>query len=617
MLSSINSPEDLKGLKIDELKGLASQIRDIIIETVSKTGGHLASSLGVVELTIALHYVLSFSKDKLIWDVGHQSYAHKLLTGRREKFHTLRQLGGISGFPKTSESIYDSFDTGHASTSISVALGMAIARDIKGEDYKVISVIGDGAIGGGMAFEALNYAGQEKRDVLVILNSNEMAISETVGAMAKYLNKLITLPIYTKFRSDMNELIKRLPLGKKAIKISSKIEEGIKAMIVPGILFEELGFRYIGPIDGHDFGLLIKTLKNIKEQKGPILLHAITKKGRGYKPAEENPEWFHGSAPFDIKTGIPLIKQSEKTYSQGFGEIILELAKKDKRIVIITAAMSEGCGISNFFKEIPERAFDVGICEEHAVTMAGGMAKSGLKPFVCIYSTFLQRAYDQIIHDVCLQNLPVTFIVDRAGIVGEDGETHQGLFDISYLSSCPNMVLASPKDLNELGRLVQTAITNNGPFAIRYPRGIDKRDYDLNLPPYDIGEGEVLEEGTDCLILAIGPMVERAQGAISLLKKGGISLSLINCRFIKPLPEKLILKNIRPKIITIEDHNVSCGFGREVAKLLADKGVKVYSLGLPDKFIEQGKRNELLEKYGFSAQGIANTIKKFFSCNII
>ncbi|MEW6006835.1 MAG: 1-deoxy-D-xylulose-5-phosphate synthase, partial [bacterium] len=483
----MKDPEDLKGLNLDELKELAEEIRELIIETVSKTGGHLASSLGVVELTLALHYVFSFSKDRLIWDVGHQSYAHKILTGRGDKFHTLRQLGGISGFPKTEESIYDAFDTGHASTSISLALGMAIARDLKQEDKKIVAVIGDGAMGGGLSFEALNHAGAEKRDLLVILNSNEMSIGETVGSLSKYLNKLITLPIYMKFREDMNSLIKRLPLGKKAIKISHKIEEGIKAMIVPGILFEELGFRYIGPIDGHNISLLIKTLKNIKEQKGPILLHIITKKGKGYRMAEENPELFHGSSPFDIKTEKPLIKQEQKTYSQAFGEIILALAKEDKRVVVITAAMAEGCGISNFFKELPERAFDVGICEEHAVTMAGAMAKEGLKPFVCIYSTFLQRAYDQIIHDVCLQNLPVVFMVDRAGIVGEDGETHQGLFDLSYLSSCPNMVLSSPKDLQELGRLTKTALDYNGPFAIRYPRGADKGDYDLTLPPFEIG----------------------------------------------------------------------------------------------------------------------------------
>ncbi|MEW6482729.1 MAG: 1-deoxy-D-xylulose-5-phosphate synthase [bacterium] len=606
----MKDPEDLKGLNLNELKELAEEIRELIIETTSKTGGHLASSLGVVELTLALHYVFSFSKDRLIWDVGHQSYAHKILTGRADKFHTLRQLGGISGFPKTLESIYDAFDTGHASTSISLALGMAIARDLKKENKKIVAVIGDGAMGGGLSFEALNYAGAEKRDLLVILNSNEMSISETVGSLSKYLNKLITLPIYMKFREDMNSLIKRLPLGKKAIKISHKIEEGIKAMIVPGILFEELGFRYIGPIDGHNISLLIKTLKNIKEQKGPILLHIITKKGKGYKMAEENPELFHGSSPFEIKTGKPLMKQEQKTYSQAFGEIILALAKEDRRVVVITAAMVSGCGISNFFKELPERAFDVGICEEHAVTMAGAMAKEGLKPFVCIYSTFLQRAYDQIIHDVCLQNLPVVFMVDRAGIVGEDGETHQGLFDLSYLSSCPNMVLSSPRNLNELGRLVKTALNYNGPFAIRYPKGLDKFDYDLSLPPFAIGEGELLEEGKNCLILATGCMVDIAMEAIALLKKERLSLSLINCRFIKPLPEDLILKNIRRKIITIEDHNVSCGFGSAVSKLLSDKNVMVYSLGLPDKFIEQGKRNELLEKYGLSSQGIAHSIRK-------
>jgi len=491
---------------------------------------------------------------------------------------------------------------------------MAIARDLNNEDYKVVAVIGDGAIGGGLSFEALNHAGQEKRDILVVLNSNEMSIEKTVGALSKYLNRLITLPIYIKFRKDMNELIEKLPLGKKAIKISHKIEEGIKAMIVPSILFEELGFKYIGPIDGHDISLLIKTLKNIKEQKGPILLHTITKKGKGYKMAEENPELFHGTSPFDIKTGKPIIKQGGKTYSKAFGEIILELAKKDKRIVVITAAMASGCGISNFFKEIPERAFDVGICEEHAVTLAGGMAKSGLRPFVCIYSTFLQRAYDQILHDVCLQNLPVCFIVDRAGIVGEDGETHQGLFDISYLSSCPNMVLSAPKDIQELGRLIKTAIEHNGPFAIRYPRETGIGNYDLSLPPFFIGEGEILEKGRDCLVLAIGPMVEPAINAISILKKEGFSISLINPRFIKPLP-KIILENLMDKVITIEDHNAFCGFSAIVSNALSNKAVKVYSLGLPDKFIEHGKREELLERYGLSVNGIANSMREILKEN--
>lgn len=613
LLERINLPEDLKNLTIDELKRLAEEIRCLIIETVSKTGGHLASSLGVCELTIALHYVFSFSKDRLILDVGHQSYAHKILTGRAKSFHTLRQLGGISGFPKSSESIYDAYDTGHASTSISIALGMAIARDLKDEDYKVVALIGDGAIGGGLSFEALNHAGQEKRDLLVVLNSNEMSISETVGSLAKYLNKLITLPIYVKFRKDMHELIEKLPLGKKALNISRKIEEGIKGMIVPGILFEELGFRYIGPIDGHDLDILIKTLKNVKDEKGPILLHTITKKGMGYRQALENPEWFHGTSPFDIKTGEPLVKQGGKTYAKTFGEIISHIAEKDKRVVVITAAMKEGCGLSDFFKSFKDRGFDVGICEEHAVTLAGGMAKQGLKPFVCIYSTFLQRAYDEIIHDVCLQNLPVSFMVDRAGIVGEDGETHQGLFDIAYLSSCPNMVLSSPKDLNEFSKLIQTALNYNGPFAIRYPRGIIKGDYELNPSPFNIGEGEVLEEGEDGLILAIGSMVELACEAISLLKKEGFSLSLINPIFIKPLPKGLIMSKIKKKVITIEDHNVSCGFGTRVAALLKDKETKVYSLGLPDAFIPHGKREEILERYGLSKDKIANKIREFLT----
>ncbi|MFH0775090.1 MAG: 1-deoxy-D-xylulose-5-phosphate synthase [bacterium] len=608
ILEKINQPSDLANLSLLELKSLSGEIREKLITTVSVTGGHLASSLGVVELTIALHKVFKSPKDKLIWDVGHQSYAHKLLTGRQDKFHTLRQLGGLSGFPKKEESVYDAFDTGHASTSISVALGMAIARDLKKEDHKVIAVIGDGAISSGMSFEALNYAGQLKTDLLVVLNSNEMSISRTVGALSAYINKLITLPVYTRFRKDMKELISHLPLGKKTLKLSNKFEEAIKGMIVPSVIFEELGFKYIGPIDGHNLNLLIRTLEAIKMEKGPVLFHVITKKGKGYKPAEENPEWFHGTSSFEIETGKP-IKKEKTTYSEVFGKAITGLAKEDTRIVAITAAMKEGCGLLQFSKEFPERFFDCGICEEHAVTMAGGMAIEGLRPVVAVYSTFLQRAYDQILHDVCLQNAPVIFAIDRAGITGEDGQTHHGLFDIGYLSTIPNIIITAPKDGNELFRLMKTAFSASVPFAIRYPKE-ETEVYDPSALLFNIGEAELLKEGKDGLILACGSMVSVSLKAIEILEKDGISFSLINSRFIKPLDKDLILSHLRHIVITVEEHSHTSGLGSQVAQFLADKDCQVFPIGLPEKFIEHGNRQKLLEIYGLTPEGVAENIGK-------
>ncbi|MDI6751393.1 MAG: 1-deoxy-D-xylulose-5-phosphate synthase [bacterium] len=611
ILEKISLPSDLANLSLSELSALSLEIRERLIATTSMTGGHLASSLGVVELTIALHKVFSLPKDKLIWDVGHQSYSHKLLTGRLERFHTLRQLGGISGFPKKKESVYDAFDTGHASTSISAALGMALARDLQKEDHKVVAIIGDGAISGGMAFEALNYAGQLKLDLLVVLNSNEMSISRTVGAFSAYLNKLVTLPIYKRFRKDMKELISRLPLGKKTLKLSDKIEEAIKGMIVPSIIFEELGFKYLGPIDGHNLALLIRTLEAIKTEKQPILFHIVTKKGKGYKPAEENPEWFHGTSPFEIKTGKP--KEDEKpTYSKVFGKAITEFAREDKRIVAITAAMKEGCGLVQFSREFPERFFDCGICEEHAVTMAGGMAISGLRPVVAVYSTFLQRSYDQILHDVCLQNAPVIFAIDRAGIVGEDGETHQGLFDIGYLATMPNMIITAPKDGNELVRLMKTAFSANAPFAIRYPKAY-AQEPSTSTPPFNIGEGELLEEGKNGLIITCGSMVAESLKAVEILEKDDLSFSLINSRFIKPLDKDLILSNLKPIVITVEEHSRTSGLGSQVANLLADKDCRVFCLGLPERFIEHGSRQKLLEIYELTPEGIAESIRRLIA----
>jgi 1-deoxy-D-xylulose-5-phosphate synthase len=606
MLEKIDSPEDLKPLSIKELKSLSSEIRERIVSTVAKTGGHLASSLGVVEIAIALHYVFDSPKDKIIWDVGHQSYAHKLLTGRRERFSTLRQEGGISGFPKRQESKHDPFNTGHSSTSISAALGIAIARDLTGEDYRIIAVIGDGAISSGMAFEALNYAGQIKSDILVILNSNEMAISETVGALSNYLNRLITLPVYTKFRRDMNELISRLPLGKRALKLSHRIEEGIKGMIVPGVLFEELGFRYIGPIDGHNLSVLIRTLKAVKRERGPILVHIITKKGKGYKPAEEKPEWFHGTSPFDIETGEPKKRRERPSYSEVFGDSLCELARRNRKIVAITAAMKEGCGLVRFAEEFSDRFFDVGIAEEHAVTMASGMATEGLRPVVAIYSTFLQRAYDQIVHDVCLQNLPVCFAVDRAGIVGEDGETHQGLLDLAYLSSAPNMVVTAPRNGTELFRLLATAISSDRPFAIRYPRDFAEH-FKPDATLFDIPEAEVLMEGSDCLVIAVGSMVSVAEKALSM---ADISATLIDCRFIKPLDKRLILSHLKGKVVVVEEHSIFGGLSSQIAQLLSGKA-EILQIGLPDRPIEHGERSKILEKYGLSPKGVAEKIESF------
>jgi 1-deoxy-D-xylulose-5-phosphate synthase len=613
MLEHIKGPEDIKKMEIGELKTLASEIRQVIIETVSRNGGHLASNLGVVELTIALHYVFDSPRDRIIWDVGHQSYPHKLITGRYPVFHTLRKLGGISGFPRIEESPHDAFGTGHSSTSISAAFGMAEARDIKKENHKVIAVIGDGALTAGMAFEALNHAGHLKKDLIVILNDNEMSISKNVGALAEYLNRILTGNLYRRFKDETKQLLKNIPrkFSEPVQKLAEKAEETLKGIFLPpGLFFEELGFEYLGPIDGHNIELLISTLKRIKEIKGPVLLHVITKKGKGYKYSEEDPCVFHGVGPFSLETGSP-VKSTQKTYSEFFGEFLTELAGKDERIVAITAAMKDGTGLNCFYEKYPHRLYDVGIAEQHAVTFAAGLAREGIRPYVAIYSTFLQRAFDQIIHDVCIQRLPVTFCIDRAGIVGEDGATHQGQFDLSYLRLIPNLIIMAPKDALELKKMLELSLEISGPSAIRYPRGkaiiIEGRD-----TTFGIGEAELLRDGHDLAIIAIGNMVAPSLEASEELMKAGMSVAVVNARFVKPLDEALVYSIAKrtKKIITVEDNALAGGFGSAVMEFLHREGlsdVSVRSIGIPDIFIEHGSQQELRQIYGLSKEGIINS----------
>jgi 1-deoxy-D-xylulose-5-phosphate synthase len=612
----INSPRDLRLLNKHQLKLLARELRSIIIDTVSKTGGHLASSLGVVELTIALHYVFDSPKDKIIWDVGHQSYAHKLLTGRKDKFKTLRQHKGISGFPKSKESPHDAFDTGHSSTAVSAALGMAAARDLRREKNKVIAVVGDGALTGGMSFEALNHAGALKKDFLVILNDNEMSISKNVGALSSYLSKLVTRPGYVRVRKKIEALLRKLPLiGEKASKAVG-IEETIRALATaPGLIFRELGFHYFGPVDGHNLEELIKALRNIRQIKGPKLFHIVTKKGKGYRYAEADMTRFHGIAPFDVENGKGRYPGGV-TYTSAFSRCLTKLAGEDDKIVAVTAAMKSGTGLDDFERNYPDRFFDVGIAEQHAVTFAAGLAKNGYKPVCAIYSTFLQRAYDQIVHDVCLQNLPVVFAIDRAGLVGEDGPTHHGSFDISYLRHIPNITVMAPKDENELGKMMKTAIDLHGPAAIRYPRGTGLGVAIQN--PYhaiEVGKAELLREGKDLTILAVGSCVDIANKAADKLKSK-IEASVVNIRFVKPLDEDLILSLAKKsgKIITIEENSLEAGFGSSILELLEKHNInaEVKRIGIPDKFVEHGPVSLLRKELGLTEDNIMKEARLMF-----
>jgi 1-deoxy-D-xylulose-5-phosphate synthase len=618
LLESINSPDDLKLLKPEQLPQLAEEIREKMINTVSKTGGHLASSLGVVELTIALHYIFDTPQDKIVWDVGHQSYAHKILTGRRERFHTLRQHGGISGFPRREESVYDVFNVGHSSTSLSAALGMAEARCFKGEKHKVLAVIGDGSLMAGLAWEGLNQAGHMKKDLIVILNDNELSISPNVGALSAYLTRIITGQFYNRFVNEMTSFIKTIPgIGRSVLKVVKQSEELLKRLLAPGLIFEELGFRYIGPISGHRFDHLLENLGNIKKLSGPIIVHVLTSKGKGYKPAEKDPVRFHGTGPFDVKTGKSLSKKAlAPTYTKVFAKTLIKLAREDKSIVAITAGMPSGTGLDEFNKEFPERFYDVGIAEQHAITFAAGMAAEGLRPVIAIYSTFLQRSYDQILHDVCYQKLPVVFILDRAGIVGEDGATHNGLFDLSYLRSIPNIVIMAPKDENELQHMLKTALQCNGPVAIRYPRGGGYGvELDEELKTLEIGKSEVLQSGGDIVILAVGATVYPALYAAKKLREENIEVSVVNSRFVKPLDRDLIcdLAQKAGKVITVEENVLPGGFGSSILEVLGEmvaQGVRVKCLGINDVFVEHGSQSILRKKYGLDTEGIVHSARE-------
>lgn len=617
LLSSINNPGDLRRLPVSRLYQLAGEIRKEIIETVSKNGGHLAPNLGVVELTIALHRVFETPLDKIIWDVGHQCYVHKLITGRREKFRAIRKYGGISGFPRPEECEHDAFISGHSSTSISVALGMAIARDLAGEKHTVAAVIGDGAMTGGMAFEAMNHAGHLQKDLIVVLNDNEMSIAKNVGGMSRYLSRLRTDPMYSRGKDELEHVIKKIPaIGPTVLKGIERLKDSLKYLVVPGMLFEELGFVYLGPIDGHSIQDMTDVLNQAKNMRGPVLIHVITTKGKGYSHAEKNPGKFHGIGPFDPETGVPKGGGGNPTYTEVFGQTLVELAGRDKSILAITAAMTEGTGLSGFSKKYPDRFFDVGIAEPHAVTMAAAMASKGLRPVVAIYSTFLQRAYDQIIHDVCMLNLPVTFAIDRSGLVGEDGPTHHGVFDLSYLSHAPNMVIMAPKDENELRQMLKTALEYKRPAAVRYPRSEGTgRHLDDEIESIPVGRSEVIRDGTDIAIFAVGTMVEAADKAAQTLGAQGISAAVINVRFIKPTDNECIIKysSTTGRIITLEENILSGGFGSRVLEVINNSGiggVKVCNMCLPDNFVEHGDRKLLLAKYGLTVEEtIANALK--------
>ena len=619
MLEEINDPKDLRRLSLKELEALAEEIRRFIIKTVSKTGGHLASSLGAIELTLALHYVFNTPEDKIVWDVGHQTYAHKIITGRKKTFSTLRQFNGLSGFPKREESKYDTFNVGHAGTSISAALGMALARDIENGNEKVVAVIGDGSLSCGIAYEGLDNAGYIDTDLIVVVNDNSMSISPSLGSISAYLSKKMSGPIYNKLRDEIERLIHSLPLPEQpTLKLARKIEESLK-FFSPGLLFEELGFKYFGPLDGHKLPSLIDVFRNVKNLKGPVVVHIVTKKGKGYKPAEDNPSLFHGIGKFDIETGKPIKSSNKPSCSSVFGDKVLGIMKKNEKVVAITAAMLIGTGLQKAKEKFPDRVFDVGIAEQHAVTMAGGLAVRGYKPIVAIYSTFLQRAYDQIIHDIALQNLPVIFAIDRAGIVGGDGETHQGIFDISYLRLIPNIVIAAPRDGKELEMLLDFAVKyKEHPMAIRYPRGTCPGSFNLPYPEeIKVGKWQILKQSNNdrVAILALGNMVSIAFEISDILEKNYISSTIVDCLFVKPMDESVLnrLSNY-DLVVTIEENVRFGGFGEGVIGYLNDKGIKVSVkvFALSDVFIEHGRQEILREKYSLSPSKIANKILETF-----
>ena len=614
ILEQIKGPEDLKKLTSEELSQLAEEIRAFLIEKISHTGGHLASNLGVVELTIALFRTFDLPEDKIIWDVGHQSYTHKILSGRRMEFDELRQYGGLSGFPKRKESPYDSFDTGHSSTSISAGLGIAQGRDILGEDYKVVSVIGDGALTGGMAYEALNNAARMKKNFIIILNDNKMSISENVGGMSRYLGGLRTGAGYNDLKKNVADTLDRIPVvGGRMIDKIKRTKNSIKQLFIPGMLFENMGITYLGPVDGHNIPALCKVLKEAQKLDHAVLVHVLTKKGKGYEPAEKNPAHFHGVSPFDIKTGKPLAEKKYPTYTDVFSKKLCQLGETHPELVAVTAAMPDGTGVAAFGKKFPDRFFDVGIAEAHAVTSAAGMAAAGLRPVVAVYSSFLQRGYDQILHDVCIQNLPVLFAVDRAGLVGSDGETHQGIFDYSYLTSIPNMSVAAPKNLWELRAMLDFAMDYKAPFAIRYPRGTAYRGLKEFMQPIAYGKGEIIYEEENIALLAVGSMVSTGEHVREKLKEEGVSCTLANARFVKPFDKELVdrlAKNHR-LIVTMEENVLQGGFGLPVTAYIHEHypQVKVMNIALPDAYVEHGNVSVLRKGLGIDSDSIIQRLK--------
>lgn len=617
ILKNIHTPVDLKRLSPQQFPALCQEIRDQILGAVSSVGGHLASNLGVVELTVALHYLLDTPTDKIVWDTSNQAYTHKLLTGRRERFHTLRQYGGLSGFCKREESVYDTFNAGHAGTGVSAAFGMVEAREQLGQRHKVVCVVGDGAMTAGMTLEGLHHAGGLGKDFLVILNDNQMSISKNVGAISAYLNRTITGEFYGKVREETGQLLAKIPhIGLDMQKLARRAEELAKGAILPGLLFEELGFQYSGPIDGHNFDHLLPTLENVLKMRGPVLLHVITKKGLGYEPAIKNPVWFHACPPFVRETGAPAKKAARPSYTHYAMDTLVKLAREDRRIVAITAAMCEGTGLTAFEKEFPDRLYDVGIAEQHAVTFAAGLATQGLKPVVAMYATFLQRAYDQVVHDVATQNLPVVFCIDRGGLVAEDGTTHHGAFDYAFLRHVPNMTVMAPKDENELQHMMKTAVEHDGPISVRYPRGVSLGvTMDPKPAALPVGKGELLKDGTDVAVVAIGVSVWPAMQAAERLSREGISTAVVNARFAKPLDANLIVslaQRVR-YVVTVEEGCKMGGFGSAVLEALSEAGVTGVTtkvLGLPDWYIEQGPQDLLRERYGLTSEGVYQSIKE-------
>ncbi|HJC48687.1 MAG TPA: 1-deoxy-D-xylulose-5-phosphate synthase [Candidatus Lachnoclostridium pullistercoris] len=617
ILEQIQNPDDIKKLNSEELKMLAQEIREFLIEKISVTGGHLASNLGVVELTIALFLSFQLPEDKIVWDVGHQAYTHKILSGRREMFDDLRQYGGISGFPKRKESPYDAFDTGHSSTSISAGLGLAQGRDILGQDHYVVSVIGDGALTGGMAYEALNNAARMNRNFIIVLNDNKMSISENVGGMSRYLNGIRTGEGYNGLKRMVNSGLEKLPVvGKPLIDKITRTKNGIKQLLIPGMLFENMGITYLGPVNGHDIRALQKVFREAKKLDHAVLVHVLTKKGKGYAPAEKNPARFHGVSPFDIKTGKLKSKKVYPDYTDIFAKKICELAEKDQRIVAVTAAMPDGTGLKAFSRRFPGRFFDVGIAEEHAVTSAAGMAAAGLRPVVAVYSSFLQRGYDQVVHDVCLQDLPVLFCIDRAGLVGSDGETHQGIFDYSYLTSVPNMTVMAPKNLWELRDMLDFAMTYDRPLAIRYPRGQAYRGLKEFQAPVVYGKGEMLFEEKDYALLAVGSMVSTAEHVREKWKEAGFSCTLANGRFVKPIDTELLdrLAERHSRLVTLEENVLQGGYGLAVTAYIHEHypWIRVLNIALPDAYVEHGNVSRLRECLGIDSDSVIRRMKEFF-----